>query len=185
MFQSVLGNVLEAVSALLFWSWSNPTFAGLALSAFAISVIVWLHVPHQLVYYWKDGQITVQPFNIRNEIPQSVSGRRHVLRFARKHGISLALGRRTTRTLIEFCLKVIGIPDPLQFSWDGSFAAIQVYPLGHCRREYLRLCRHLRMWPWKRAATLHTILDANDGYLPGLQLETALVSLVNRVHSHS
>lgn len=183
MVHPFLGNTLEAVSAVLFWSWSHPTIAGLSLSGFASIIIVWLHIPWQLEYYWQNGQITVRPFNVRNEIPRHMHGRIHVLRFAREHKINLTLGRRIGRTLLEFLLKVLGIPNPCSFRWKTCMFAMWVYPLGYSRREYVSLCIKRRMWPWKRAATLQGILDANDGCLPDLQSETALTSLINRMYS--
>ncbi len=183
MFQTVVNDTLQTLSPLLHWSWAHPTAAGLALATIAIFVLVWLHVPRRLEYYWQGGQITVRPFNVRNELPQYVRGRIAVLRFAREHTISLALGRRIGQTLVEFLLKLLWIPNPRRFSWDGGFAAIQVYPLGHSRREYVRLCMTRGIWPWKRTETLQRILDANNGYLPGLQQATAIAALVNRLYT--
>lgn len=173
----------ENLLNLLHWSWNHPEIAGASLSGIALILIVWLHVPYELVYYWKNGKPTIRPFNVRNELPNSVCGRIAVLRFSWKHGIHLAFSRRIGLTFLEFFLKLLGIPDPRTFSWDGCFAAIEVYPLGHSRREYIGICIARRIWPWKHTKALQHILDENHGYLPGLQEATFLTSLINRLHS--
>ncbi len=183
MFQTILNDFSGAVLTLLERSWNHPEVASLTISGIALVLLVWLHVPKRLEYYWQNGKVTIHPFNVRNEIPQYVRGRITVWRFCRQHRISLAFYRRIRLAFMEFFLKVVGVPDPCDFSWDGGFAAIQVYPLGYSRREYFSLCVAHRMWPWKRAKTLQRILDQNGGYLPGLQEATSLVSLVNRLYS--
>ncbi|MBP6929742.1 MAG: hypothetical protein KBB77_02290 [Candidatus Moranbacteria bacterium] len=183
MFEILLSGFLDTLFSLLWWSWAHPDLAGLALSGTALFLIGWLHVPPVLEYYWQRGQVTVRPINVRNEIARHVSGRVAVISFCRQHGIRLALRQRIGRTFLEFFLKVFGIPDPRDFSWDGGFAAIQVYPLGHSRREYINLCLARRIWPWKRAKTLQRILDEHGGYLPGLEQATFLASLGNRIRS--
>lgn len=183
MFETLLSGFLDVLFGLLRWSWAHPDLAGLALSGTALFLIGWLHVPPVLEYYWQQGQITVRPVNVRNEIPRHIYGRLTVVSFCRKHGIRLALRQRIGRTLLEFFLKMVGIPDPCDFSWDGGFCAIQVYPLGHSRREYVNLCITRRLWPWKSAKMLQRILDEHGGYLPGLEQATFLVALSNRLHS--
>lgn len=157
--------------------------AGLMLTSVATTLLVWFHIPKRLEYCWQGDKVTIRPLNVRNEIPQHVRGRITVWRFCRQHRISLAIYRRIRLAFLEFFLKVVGVPDPCDFSWDGGFAAIQVYPLGYSRREYFSLCVKRRIWPWKRAKTLQLILDQNGGYLPGLQEATFLVSLVNRLYN--
>lgn len=183
MFQSSFGSISESAHVALLWCFAHPAIAGLLLSGFASIIIVWLHIPWQLEYYSQGGQITVRPFNARNEIPRHVYGRIRVLRFAKEYKINLTLGRRIGRTLLEFLLKVLGIPNPCSFRWETCMFAMWVYPLGYSRREYLGLCLKHRMWPWKRTKTLQRILDKNGGSLPGLQEATFLTSLVNRLYS--
>lgn len=183
MFETLLSGFLDTLLGLFWWSWAHPAIAGLVLSGMVFFVIGWLHVPPVLEYYYQRDRITIRPVNIRNEIPQHVSGRLAVLWFCSQHGISLDIGHRIGQSLLEFSLKLTCIPDPDAFSWDGGFAAIQVYPLGRSRFEYVRLCLSHRMWPWKRAKTLQRILDEHGGYLPGLEQATILVSLINRIHS--
>ena len=183
MFETLLSGLLDGLFNLLQWSWRHPDLAGLALSGTAFFLIGWLHVPPVLVYYWQNSKMTVQPFNVRNEIAQHIFGRVAVISFCRQHDIRLALRQRIGRTLLEFFLKVFGIPDPCDFSWDGSFAAMQVYPLGYSRREYISLCLARRIWPWKRAVTLQRILDEHGGYLPGLKQATSLAAFSHRLNS--
>lgn len=183
MFQSIIGSFVQAILDLLFWGWAHPVAASLTLSGMATTVLVWLHIPHRLTHYAKNGRMTVSQFDIRNELPRYVNGRIAVLRFCGQHQISLALGRKIRRTFLEFFLKVVGIPNPCDFSWDGGFAAIEVYPLGHSRLEYVKLCFTARVWPWKRAETLQRILKENDGYFPGFQEATFLAALTNRLYS--
>lgn len=177
--------MVETFLNVLRWSWNHPDIAGTILSGAAFLLIIWLHIPSNLVYYWQSGQITTSPFNVRNEIPQYIHGRINVLRFSQNHEICLALGQRVGLTLLEFFLKVIRIPDPQVFAWEHWFGGMMMYPLGHSRREYLRLCIDRRMWPWKRADTLQRILDKNKGCLRELQEATVLSALTKRLRSHA
>lgn len=182
MFQSIFDRFLQAVSNLLLFSWAHPVAAGLMLSSTAFLLLIWLHVPKRLEYYWQNGQVTINPFNVRNELSQCVRGRIAVLRFCRRYGIELALCRRIGLAFLEFFLKVVQIPNPRKFSWEHWFAATEMYPLGRSRREYVVLCIKHRVWPWKRTQTLHRILDQNDGQLPVFKQSMFWISLVNRLY---
>ncbi len=173
MFEILLSGFLDTLFSLLWWSWAHPDLAGLALSGTAFVMIVWLCVPPELVCYsQRDWRMA-----------QRASGRLAVLLYCRQHDIDLALGRKIGQTLLEFFLKMAGIPNPCDFSWDGGFAASRAYPLGRSRQEYINLCLALRFWPWKRTQTLQRILDKNNGYFPGSWQAISLAARNNRLPS--
>ncbi len=182
MFETLLSGLLNGLFNLFQWSWRHPDLAGLVLSGTAFFLLVWLHVPKRLEYYWQNGKVTVQPFNVRNEIPQYVRGRIAVLQFCRKHKLKLDIGRRIRRNIAEFLLSLIGIPHPRVFAWEGSYFAMMFYPLGRTRREFVRLCIRLRICPWQRQR-IEQVLDANKGRWPGIEAETFLAAFSNRLYN--
>lgn len=170
-----------AISALE-WTDKHLSVAIGVVVGLVVLDVFYRHIPKRLVYYWINGRVSLSCRGNRNSISQVVTGRLSVFLFCLEHNISMSFTRRISQSLLESLLLLILIPDPRKFAWEGWFAAMMFYPLGRNRREYIAICTKRRIWPWKREVTMRRILDKGNGCLPGLQSETALAALLNRVN---